>query len=135
MTDRSKLYRILSNIIENAIKFTSEGSVVVSARVFRESRRLEVKVSDTGLGIAEGDLASIFQMFHQVDGSDTRKYAGMGLGLYIAKKFTDLLGGKIHVESVLGEGSVFTVDIPVELSAGPAAEPPQPEINSLTTLR
>ena len=135
VTDRSKLYRILSNIIENAIKFTPEGSVIVSPKVFRESHRLEVKVNDTGLGIAEGDLASIFQMFHQVDSSDTRKYAGMGLGLYIAKKFTDLLGGKIHVESVLGKGSVFTVDIPVEISAGPAAEALETEINSLTTLR
>jgi signal transduction histidine kinase len=136
VTDRGKLYRILSNIIENAIKFTVDGSVTVSARVFREGHGLEVKVSDSGLGIAEDNLASIFEMFHQVDSSDTRKFAGVGLGLYIAKKFTDLLGGTIGVESVLGEGSVFTVAIPVEMSAGAAAaETLQEEVNSPTTLR
>jgi signal transduction histidine kinase len=118
VTDRSKLYRILSNIIENAIKFTAQGMIVVSASVSCVRHTLEVKVSDTGLGIAEDNLASIFEMFHQVDSSDTRRYAGVGLGLYIAKKFTDLLGGRIDVESMFGKGSVFTVTIPVEVSLG-----------------
>jgi signal transduction histidine kinase len=134
VTDRGKLYRVLSNIIENAIKFTAEGNVVVSARVFTETNRLEVKVSDSGLGIAEDNLASIFEMFHQVDSSDTRKFAGVGLGLYIARKFTDLLGGTIGVESVLGKGSVFTVAIPVEMSAA-TAPTLQEKVNSLTALR
>jgi signal transduction histidine kinase len=69
------------------------------------------------VGIAEDNLASIFEMFHQVDSSDTRKYAGVGLGLYIAKKFTDFLGGTIEVESVLGKGSIFTIRIPLEHSS------------------
>lgn len=116
ITDRVKLYRILSNIIENAIKFTAEGIVVISTKLKWDTHTLEVKVTDTGLGIAEDSLASIFEMFHQVDSSDTRKYAGVGLGLYIAKKFTDLLGGTIDVESVLGTGSAFTIRIPFELS-------------------
>jgi signal transduction histidine kinase len=115
-TDRAKVYRIFSNIIENAIKFTAEGTVIVSAKLLGDSHTLEVKVTDTGVGIAENSLASIFEMFHQVDSSDTRKYAGVGLGLYIAKKFTDLLGGVIDVESVLGKGSVFTIRIPFEMS-------------------
>lgn len=116
ITDRVKLYRILSNIIENAMKFTAEGIVVISTKLICDAHTLEVKVTDTGMGIAEDSLASIFDMFHQVDSSDTRKYAGVGLGLYIAKKFTDLLGGTIDVESVLGTGSVFTIRIPFELS-------------------
>jgi signal transduction histidine kinase len=135
VTDRGKLYRILSNIVENALKFTAEGSVVVSARVFCEAARLEVKISDTGLGIADDNLASIFEMFHQVDSSDTRKYGGVGLGLYIAKKFTDLLGGSIQVESVLGRGSVFTVAIPVEIAAVGAAQTARSDVTSLTALR
>jgi signal transduction histidine kinase len=134
LTDRVKLYRILSNIIENAIKFTAEGSVVVSARIPSGSLTLVAKVSDTGLGIAEDNLASIFEMFHQIDSSDTRKYAGVGLGLYIAKKFTDLLGGTIRVESVLGKGSVFTISIPVEMSAA-RTERSETEFKDLTTLR
>jgi signal transduction histidine kinase len=116
ITDRAKLYRILSNIIENAIKFTAEGVIVISSKLKWDARTLEIKVTDPGLGIAEDDLASIFEMFHQVDSSDTRRYAGVGLGLYIAKKFTDLLGGTIDVKSVLGTGSVFTVRVPVEVS-------------------
>jgi signal transduction histidine kinase len=116
ITDRAKLYRILSNIIENAIKFTAEGAVIVSTEVLRDNHTLEVKVKDSGVGIAEDNLASIFEMFHQVDSSDTRKYAGVGLGLYIAKKFTDFLGGTIEVESVLGKGSIFTIRIPLEHS-------------------
>jgi signal transduction histidine kinase len=115
ITDRGKLYRILSNIIENAIKFTPEGVVVVSSKLVWDTHTLEVKISDTGLGIAEGNRACIFEMFHQVDSSDTRKYAGVGLGLYIAKKFTDLLGGTVEVESVLGKGSMFTIRIPFEV--------------------
>jgi signal transduction histidine kinase len=115
ITDRGKLYRILSNIIENAIKFTAEGAVVVSSKLVWDTHTLEVKIADTGLGIAEDNLASIFEMFHQVDSSDTRKYAGVGLGLYIAKKFTDLLNGTVEVESVLGKGSVFTIRIPFEV--------------------
>jgi signal transduction histidine kinase len=132
ITDRAKLYRILSNVIENAIKFTAEGAVIVSAKVLRENHNLEVQVKDTGVGIAEDNLASIFEMFHQVDSSDTRKYAGVGLGLYIAKKFTDLLGGSIEVESVLGKGSVFTIRIPFEARgyASPRFPNPSKELTS-----
>jgi signal transduction histidine kinase len=135
LTDRAKLYRILSNVIENAIKFTVAGTVVVSAKVFREMDSLQVEVSDTGVGIAEGDLESVFGMFHQVDSSDTRNYGGVGLGLYIARNFARLLGGHILVDSTLGKGSIFTIRIPVEIIAGATPEAPEKALADLRILR
>jgi len=128
-TDRIKLHRILENIIENALKFTEEGAVAVSLNVLWEAHTLEVKVTDTGIGIAEENLVAIFEMFHQIDSSDNRNYSGVGLGLYIAKKYADLLGGTIEVKSALGKGSTFTIRIPFEVSscAIPATTPNLPK--------
>jgi signal transduction histidine kinase len=88
-TDRIKLHRILENVIENALKFTEEGAVVVSVNVSWEAYTLEMKVTDTGIGIAEENFVAVFEMFRQIDSSDNRNYGGVGLGLYIAKKYAD----------------------------------------------
>jgi len=114
-TDGEKLKHILQNLINNAIKFTEEGSVTISARHI--SQAIEFKVKDTGIGMPNETLPSIFQMFRQLDGSGTRSYGGAGVGLYIVKKFVELLNGKIEVESVLDKGSTFTVIIPIHASA------------------
>jgi len=114
-TDGEKLKHILQNLINNAIKFTEEGSVTISARYV--SQAIEFKVKDTGIGMPNETLPSIFQMFRQLDGSGTRSYGGAGVGLYIVKKFVELLNGKIEVESVLDKGSTFTVIIPIHASA------------------
>jgi signal transduction histidine kinase len=141
-TDEEKLKHILQNLINNATKFTEKGQVVISARVIDggmqegENRKqvaesseqlpavsdqqggkrwLEFQVADTGVGIPPEQLPVIFDMFRQVDSSETRPYGGTGLGLYIVKKYLELLGGKVEVESELGRGSTFTVVIPCEV--------------------
>ncbi|HZD40553.1 MAG TPA: ATP-binding protein [Terriglobales bacterium] len=116
-TDGAKLKCILQNLISNAIKFTDKGEVTVSARHILESGTVEIAVTDTGIGIPKESLPFIFDRFWQNDGSPQRRYSGVGLGLYIVKKFTDLLGGKIEVESALGNGSTFTLKLPINYQA------------------
>ena len=118
-TDSAKLKQILQNLINNAIKFTEKGQVVVSARLppsdpHASDRWVEFKVADTGVGIPKEHLSIIFEKFHQVDSSETRLYGGVGMGLYIVKNFAELLGGTIQVESETGKGSTFTVTIPLD---------------------
>ncbi|MBI2358363.1 MAG: GAF domain-containing protein [Deltaproteobacteria bacterium] len=112
-TDSGKLKQILQNLINNAIKFTERGCVAISVRCDSEAETIRFQVADTGIGIPEDSIPAIFEMFRQVDSSETRSYGGVGLGLYIVKKFTDLLGGTIEVDSAPGKGSTFTVVLPL----------------------
>jgi signal transduction histidine kinase/CheY-like chemotaxis protein len=109
--DRSKCIHILQNVIGNAVKFTQKGKVEVST--LQNNENIIIKVKDTGIGIAESNLAHIFDEFRQADGSTSRKFGGNGLGLAIAKKYTNLLGGTISVSSVLEKGTEFTIVLPV----------------------
>jgi signal transduction histidine kinase len=111
-TDADKLKHILQNLINNAVKFTDEGCITLTARYFPETKAAEFKVVDSGIGIEQEMLPSIFEMFHQLDSSETRNHGGVGLGLYIVKKYTDVLGGQIQVNSQVGKGSIFTVTVP-----------------------
>jgi signal transduction histidine kinase len=111
-TDPNKLKHVIQNLINNAVKFTERGQVTVSVEPIPEEHKVAFKVSDTGIGMAEEDLCRIFDKFHQVDSSETRSYGGVGLGLYIVKTYTEVLGGEVKVESSLGNGSTFTVTIP-----------------------
>jgi signal transduction histidine kinase len=113
-TDGEKLKRILQNLIHNAIKFTSKGLVTASVRNISSAKTVEFKVTDTGIGIPQEMQSTIFKMFRQGDSSETRPYGGVGLGLYIARRLTEMLRGTIAVESRPGEGSSFTVAIPCE---------------------
>jgi signal transduction histidine kinase/CheY-like chemotaxis protein/CHASE3 domain sensor protein len=112
-TDDNKLRQVIVNVIGNAIKFVDPGSgkVVVESKL--DNGYLDIAVRDNGIGIPEDKLNMIFEAFRQADGSTTRKYGGTGLGLTISKNIVELLGGTIKVESTLGEGSTFTIKVPV----------------------
>ena len=115
-TDPRKLAGAIRNVVGNALKFTERGRVTVS--VERERDGLRFRVQDTGIGIREDDLEAIFEMFRQGDGSDSRAHGGAGLGLYIARRAVEQLGGRITVASQLGHGSVFTIVLPVSAVLG-----------------
>jgi signal transduction histidine kinase len=106
-SDRGKLKKVLRNLIHNALKFTNQGSVTV--KVTSGNGWIDFAVSDTGIGMSPEALPFIFDMFRQVDGSTTRRYGGVGLGLYIVKQLVRGLGGDINVTSACGEGSTFRV--------------------------
>lgn len=110
--DRVKLMHILRNLINNAIKFTEKGYVKISIKHFAASKKVRFRVADTGSGIPNDALPSIFEIFHQVDNPETRAYGGIGIGLYIVKKFTEIVGGTVEVKSKLGKGSTFAVSFP-----------------------
>jgi len=112
-TDSVKLSQILRNLIDNAIKFTEEGCVTISVRKREDNGTVEFRVTDTGIGIEADMQSAIFEKLYQADSSDTRGYGGLGLGLYVVKKYGDLLGANIKVESAVGKGSTFTVAIPI----------------------
>ena len=132
MGDPLRLRQIVTNLLSNAMKFTEEGFVAVSVRTrpiegrFRTSQ-FDVEVRDSGTGIENDKLQSIFEKFTQADGSITRKYGGTGLGLAITKRLTELQEGRVTVESTPGSGSRFTISLPydvVQESIGSAVAAP-----------
>jgi PAS domain S-box-containing protein len=110
-SDPQKVRQIIINLLANAVKFTTKGSVRLSARVYDD--RVAFEVADTGPGIARAHLDRVFDAFWQVDQRMTRKSGGTGLGLSVARQLARLLGGDVSVRSTIGEGSVFTVDLPL----------------------
>ena len=109
--DPLRLKQILINLLGNAIKFTDLGCI--SVRAFPSGSMGHFEVQDTGGGIRQEDIPFIFEMFHQADSSSTRKTSGTGLGLTISKRFVEMHGGRIWVESIPGKGSIFTFTIPL----------------------
>jgi len=114
ITDESKLMKILSNLIENALKFTKEGYIEFGYHI--KNKTITLYVKDTGIGINTGMLSSIFERFSQDDNELSVRSGGLGLGLSIAKENAELLGGKIWVESELNKGSCFYINIPYEIT-------------------
>lgn len=110
-TDKSKLEQILLNLLINSCKFTEQGSIRLSI-IIHESKDIEFAVTDTGIGISDEFKKVIFREFKQVDSSMSRKYGGAGLGLAICKKYIELLGGVLSVQSELGKGSKFSFSLP-----------------------
>lgn len=110
--DEKKIQKVLTSLLANACKFTHQGSVCISARYLNGQLRLAV--ADTGIGIPPNQQASIFEVFHQLDGSNTRRYSGAGLGLSLSKMLVDSMNGTISVRSEPGKGSEFSIEIPLE---------------------
>jgi len=111
--DHVRLRQILNNLVSNAVKFTSEGYVRITAQHVPDERVVTVSVEDTGIGIAPEHIEVIFERFRQVDGSSSRRAGGTGLGLNITKRLVEMHGGRIWVESELGKGSRFSFTMPV----------------------
>jgi len=111
-TDPEKLATVLENLLSNAIKFTSQGAVTVTVSDLPESKQVQFQVEDTGPGIDARHLDTIFEPFRQIDGSSTRRHGGVGLGLAIVQRYTELLDGRIEVHSQLGSGSRFILTLP-----------------------
>jgi CheY-like chemotaxis protein len=149
--DTGRLRQIITNLVDNAIKFTSQGSVTLQVRKDHEDERavtLRFLVSDSGIGVGADKLEHIFEPFTQADSSITRGYGGTGLGLAICRRLTLLMGGRIGVESVVGQGSTFwfTVvldkqveDVATESGPGPASQlrsfqPVVPTVNGIRIL-
>jgi len=134
-TDEQRLQQVLKNLLSNACKFTEVGSVKLriglaegrqfaSESLSRAEAVIEFVVEDTGVGIPQDKLRLIFEAFQQADGTTSRRYGGTGLGLSISREIARLLGGEIHVESSVGEGSSFTLFLP---STFRHVEHPQPD--------
>jgi two-component system sensor histidine kinase/response regulator len=136
--DPEKLRRVILNLAGNAIKFTSEGEVVITVKVEAEeagSVRLHFTVSDSGIGIPPDKLETIFESFNQADSATSRKYGGTGLGLAISKRIVELMKGDIWVESAPGKGSTFHFIAPFPLSSMEAGQSLRAEELNLQGIR
>ena len=137
-TDPDKLRQIMLNLLANAIKFTERGHVEMHLAFDTNQKRLDIAVSDTGIGMSEAFIASLFRPFEQGDASVSARFGGTGLGLAICSRFVDMLGGEIRVKSIPGEGTVFRVSVdtcleidPKTLFSNPPSEPARTPTPSL----
>jgi CheY-like chemotaxis protein/anti-sigma regulatory factor (Ser/Thr protein kinase) len=121
-TDHAKLKQILYNLMSNAVKFSRTGGVV-TVRARRAGEMISIAVIDRGIGIAADDLEVIFDEFRQIESTTNRQFGGTGLGLSLVKRLVELQRGTIEVESALGEGSTFTVTLPVRFSGATIPSP------------
>jgi signal transduction histidine kinase/ActR/RegA family two-component response regulator len=123
--DPLRLRQVVLNLAANAVKFTEEGTIALRAR-WPEADRLHLEVEDSGIGIAEDRRARLFEPFVQADDSDTRRFAGAGLGLSIARRLVELMNGEMNVRSEVGKGSTFWLTIPAPRSEGSAPRRAKP---------
>jgi two-component system sensor histidine kinase/response regulator len=127
LVDATRLKQVVVNLVGNAIKFTDAGEVVVELSAVGDpvAPNVRIAVSDTGIGIPEAARGRIFEVFTQVDGTTTRRYEGTGLGLAICKQIVEKMGGTIGVDSVLGSGSTFWLEVPLRAAEADGRNPLQ----------
>ena len=125
-TDEAKLSQIVRNFISNALKFTDAGEVRISAAALPAEQAVRITVRDTGVGIAEDSQQLVFEEFTQIENHLQKRVKGTGLGLPLCRKLASLLGGRVELQSRLGEGSSFSVVLPVHYAALPASAAPAP---------
>lgn len=131
--DRTRIEQVLLNLITNSVKFTDKGSVTLSLDTEGETSII-FKVKDTGIGIKEEARQRIFDAFHQEDLADTRKYKGVGLGLYIVKRLVSRMKGEVHLNSEPGIGSEFSISLPLKMETRSSLNPVQIESDSVPTF-
>ncbi len=117
ISDETKIRQVLTNLVENALKFTQEGYIAIGVSESRSNGHITFYVEDTGIGIPEEYHKMIFERFRQVEMSETRQFGGNGLGLAISKNLVEMLGGKIWLESEFGKGSTFHFTIPKQIAS------------------
>ncbi|MDR2131793.1 MAG: response regulator [Clostridiales Family XIII bacterium] len=131
--DEQRLAQVVTNLLSNAVKFTpDEGTIRLEATLLEEegdSRLIQIKVTDSGIGISEEQQARLFNSFEQADSSTSRKFGGTGLGLAISKRIVEMMGGQIRVESKLGEGASFIFTLRAERAADAQPELIRPGVN------
>jgi two-component system sensor histidine kinase/response regulator len=136
ISDPTRIRQIIMNLLSNAMKFTEHGGVTVKVSgqpVEGQQWHIVISVHDTGIGMPADRLTALFQKFSQVDEGTTRKYGGTGLGLAICREIATLMNGRIDVKSIMGQGSVFTVTLPMQLThitAGQSSIPLQPAVRA-----
>jgi len=119
--DQTKLRQCIFNLLSNAAKFTKQGTITLRVKsvTFKDEPGIRFEISDTGIGIPEDKIDKVFEEFSQADESTTRDYGGTGLGLPISKRFCEMMGGEISAESVVGEGSTFSMVLPRKVVEAP----------------
>lgn len=129
--DPNRIREVLQNLVDNALKYTSEGSVTIA--LTGDESVAQVQIKDTGVGVPEEDIPHLFQKFYRVDNSMTRSVGGTGLGLFISKKVVELYNGRIWAESQVGKGSTFFINLP-RLTAEQALQLQQTEASTFSPL-
>jgi len=136
--DGGRIRQVVTNLVGNAVKFTPSGEVLVAVRNIGEdaqSFQMQISISDTGIGIPQEKIGSLFAKFSQADTSTTRRYGGTGLGLTISRQLAQLMGGSIEVKSEVGRGSTFSFILPLQLYVGSSTDPvPTPDLRDLRVL-
>ncbi|WP_044399320.1 ATP-binding protein [Lacinutrix sp. Hel_I_90] len=135
ISDETKLRQVIVNLVNNAVKYTEQGTVNFGYKINSEDNALEFFIKDTGIGISEGEFSNIFSRFNRIQNDKTIKLSGLGLGLAISKAYIEMLGGKIWLESRENIGTTFSFTIPLKLDGLPATPDKEIAVNTVDKVK